>query len=282
MARVFGEDSLIARTDQQPISGNSLTFPTDMTTPWGSGGITTFWTGEAAPTTQSKPVLENVAVRLHKLSCLVPVTDELLEDAPALGSYVTRKAAERIDFKVSDAIAFGTGAGQPLGFMNSAALVSQAKEGSQSADTIVAGNVVKMMSRLPAQSRRTAVWLIHPDAEPQLPLMTISNQPVYMPPGGLSGLMYGTLLGRPVIPHQVCQTVGDLGDIMLVDLSQYLTAVKAGGVRAQTSIHLWFDQGITAFRFDLRIAGQPWWSGTTTSNNGSFTQSPFISLAERT
>ena len=282
MARVFGEDSLIARTDQQPISGNSLTFPTDMTTPWGSGGITTFWTGEAAPTTQSKPVLENVAVRLHKLSCLVPVTDELLEDAPAMGSYVTRKAAERIDFKVSDAIAFGTGAGQPLGFMNSAALVSQAKEGSQSADTIVAGNVVKMMSRLPAQSRRTAVWLIHPDAEPQLPLMTISNQPVYMPPGGLSGLMYGTLLGRPVIPHQVCQTVGDLGDIMLVDLSQYLTAVKAGGVRAQTSIHLWFDQGITAFRFDLRIAGQPWWSGTTTSNNGSFTQSPFISLAERT
>ena len=46
---------------------------------------------------------------------------------------------------------------------------------------------------------------------------------------------------------------------MLVDLSQYLTATKAGGVRSQTSIHLWFDQGMTAFRFDLRVAGQPWW-----------------------
>jgi len=30
-------------------------------------------------------------------------------------------------------------------------------------------------------------------------------------------------------------------------------AIKAGGVRSQTSVHLWFDQGLTAFRFDLRI-----------------------------
>ena len=86
--------------------------------------------------------------------------------------------------------------------MNSAVLISQAKESGQTADTIVAANVVKMLSRVPIQSRRTAVWLIHPDAEPQLPLMTIANQPVYMPPGGLSQSPFGTLMGRPVIPHR--------------------------------------------------------------------------------
>ncbi len=278
--KAFGEDSLIARTDRQVVTGNSLTFPTDMTTPW-SGGITAYWTGEAAAVTQSKPVLQETNVRLHKLSVLVPMTDELLDDSVAMGSYVARKAGEKIDYKVSDAIVNGNGVGQPLGFRNSAVMIEQAAETSQVADTIVAGNIVKMMSRLPSQSRRTAIWLIHPDAEPQLPLMTISNQPVYMPPGGLSGAMYGTLLGRPVIPHQVCQTVGDDGDIMLVDLSQYLTVTKAGGVRSQTSIHLWFDQGITAFRFDLRVAGQPWWSEVTTADNGSFTQSPFIEMADR-
>jgi HK97 family phage major capsid protein len=280
--KAFGEDSLFARTDQQPVSGNSLTFPTDMDTPWGSGGIQAFWTGEAAAITQSKPVLEDITVRLHKLSCLVPVTDELLEDATAMGSYVSRKAGEKIDYKVSDAIVNGNGVGQPLGFRNSAVMIEQAAESSQVADTIVAGNVVKMMSRLPVQSRRTAIWLIHPDAEPQLPLMTIGEQPVYMPPGGLRDSPFGHLLGRPVIPHQTCQTVGDEGDIVLADLSQYLTAVKAGGVRSQTSIHLWFDQGITAFRFDLRVAGQPWWSETTTSKNGDFTMSPFVTLAVRT
>ena len=68
---------------------------------------------------------------------------------------------------------------------------------------------------------------------------------------------------------------------MLVALDQYLTVLKAGGIKAQSSIHLWFDQGITAFRFDLRIAGQPWWSGVTDSNNGIFTQSPFVTWAKR-
>ena len=47
------------------------------------------------------------------------------------------------------------------------------------------------------------------------------------------------------------------------------------------AIHLWFDQGMTAFRFIIRIAGQPWWSKVTTSNNGTFTQSPFVTLAAR-
>ena len=80
----------------------------------------------------------------------------------------------------------------------------------------------------------------------------------------------------------VGETLGDEGDIMLVDLASYLTAVKAGGLRAATSIHLWFDQDLMAFRFILRVAGQPWWSEVTTAANGNFTQSPFVSLAERT
>jgi HK97 family phage major capsid protein len=160
-------------------------------------------------------------------------------------------------------------------------MISQAKVSGQTADTIVAANCTEMASRLPVQSRVNAVWLIHPDAEPQLPLMTIGDQPIFMPPGGLRDTPFGRLLGRPVIPHQVCQTVGDEGDIMLVDLSQYLTAIKAGGLRAETSIHLWFDQDLTAFRFIVRVAGQPWWSEVTTADNGTFTQSPFVTLAER-
>lgn len=281
MGKVFNEDSLIGRTDMQPVSGNSLTLPTDMTTPWGATGIQAYWTGEAAAISQSKPELQDVSIRLHKLAALVPVTEELLDDAPAMGAYVSNKAGEKIDWKLSQAVAYGTGAGQPLGFMNAPALVTQAAEGGQTTDTINAQNVVKMYSRMPVQNRRTAVWLIHPDAEPQLPLMTLGDQPIYLPPGGIRNDPYGSLMGRPVIPHQVCQTVGDLGDIMLVDLNAYLAAMKSGGLKAQTSIHLWFDQDITAFKFTMRVAGQPWWSEVTTAANGSHTMSPFVTLAAR-
>jgi hypothetical protein len=66
-----------------------------------------------------------------------------------------------------------------------------------------------------------------------------------------------------------------------VDLLQYLTVTKAGGIKSDVSIHLWFDQNLTAFRFTVRIAGQPWWSGSIASRDGSFTQSPFVALAAR-
>lgn len=289
LSKVFSEDSLIARTDRLQSSSNTITLPTDETTPWqSSGGIQSYWTAEAAARTQSKPVLGETTLKLHTLATLVPVTQELLEDAPAMGAYLGRKAPEKMDFKLSDAIIRGTGVGQPLGILNSPALVTQAKEGAQTADTINVTNLVKMLSRLPTASRRNAVWLIHPDAEPQLPLMTVGQQPVYMMPGnGATQAWYGTLFGRPVIPHQVCETVGDLGDIMLVDFSQYLSAIKTGngydasGIRADSSMHLWFDQDIMAFKFTMRVAGQPWWASTIAQRDGSNTQSPFVVLEAR-
>lgn len=282
MERVFGEERLIGMSDQLQSSSNTITFPIDMTTPWQTtGGVQAYWTAEGATKTQSKIILENVTLRLHKLAAIVPVTDELLEDAPALNGYLNRKVPEKIDFMVSFAMAWGSGAGQPLGWMNSPALVTQAAEGGQTADTINATNVVKMWSRMPTNSLTSAVWLIHPDAMPQLPLMVIGQQPVFQPPGNMSASPYGTLLGRPLIPHQIAETIGDLGDIMFVDLKQYLTITKAGGIKTDVSIHLWFDQDITAFRFVLRVGGQPWWSGSVASRDGSFTQSPFVTLAAR-
>lgn len=288
LSKVFNEDSLLALTDRLQSSSNTITLPTDETTPWQtSGGIQSYWTAEGAAKTQSKPALGETTLKLHTLATLVPMTEELLEDAPAMGAYLNRKAPEKMDFKVSDAIVRGTGVGQPLGFLSSPALVTVAAEGAQSADTINATNVVKMMGRLPVSSRRTAVWLIHPDAEAQLPLMSIANQPVYLPPGGLREATYGSLLGRPVIPHQVAETVGDVGDIMLVDLKQYLTVTKTGngrdanGMKSDVSIHLWFDQDMVAFRFTMRIAGQPWWASAISQRDGSNTQSPFVVLAAR-
>lgn len=287
-SRVFSEDSLIGRCDDMPSSTNSKTLPVDMTTPWdSSGGIQAYWEGEARTMTQSKPKLEEETFKAHKLHCLVPVTEELLEDSPAMDSYLRKKAPEKMDFAISDKIVRGTGAGMPLGFLNSPALVTQAAEGGQTADTIVTANISKMWSRMPISSRLSSVWLIHPDVEPQLDTLTVGQQPVYIGPGGIADSPYGRLKGRPVIPHQVCETVGDLGDIMLVDFKQYMALKKVGngrdanGFKAETSIHLWFDQDLTAFKFTFRLGGQPWWSAPITPRDGSNTMSPFVTLAAR-
>ena len=167
--KIAGEESLLARTDQMPVSGNMLTIPKDETASWdSSGGIQTYWEGEASQLTESKPLLENVTLRTNKLTALIPVTEELLEDAPSLDSYLRRKTAAKFDYKLQDAFINGSGVGRPLGILNAGCLTSVAKESAQAADTIVAANMVKMWSRMYAPCRSRAVWHINQDCEQQL------------------------------------------------------------------------------------------------------------------
>lgn len=292
MRMVDGEESLLSRTDQQTVSGNSITFPIDETTAWQTtGGILTYWDTEASTMTQSKPNLKDLTLKLNRLTALVPVTEELLSDAPAMSSYVTSKAGEKLAFKVTDAIVNGTGVGQPLGIMNAACKVSVAKIGSQVAATFHAKNAVAMMARMPAASFGRAVWLINQDVLPQVMQMgfpvtdgttTVAGAgALYMGPGQLqNGSSYGSLLGRPIIVTEACATLGTEGDVILADLTKYLAVVK-GAVKSDTSIHLWFDQNITAFRFVMRMNGQPWLSTPIARKNGSNTLSHFVSLAVR-
>ena len=70
--KVAGEDSLLARTDQQVTGSNNIQIPSDETTPWdASGGIQTYWESEAGELTASKPKLGLKTIRLNKLTCLV-------------------------------------------------------------------------------------------------------------------------------------------------------------------------------------------------------------------
>jgi len=292
MKMVDAEDSLLSRCDQQTVSGNSITFPIDETTAWQTtGGILAYWDAEAAAMTQSKPSLKDLTLKLNRLTALVPVTEELLEDSSAMSSYVTSKAGEKLAFKVNDSIVNGTGVGQPLGIMNAPCKVAVAKVTSQTATTFHISNAIAMMARMPARSFANAVWLMNQDVLPTIvgggfPILTAASAAAgagvaYMAPGTLQGgTPYGMLLGRPIIVTEACATMGTEGDVILADLTKYLAVVK-GALRSDVSIHLWFDQNITAFRFVLRMNGQPWLSAAITRKNGSNTLSHFVTVAVR-
>lgn len=285
ISKVMGEDSLISMTDQMSTSSNSITFPADETTPWQTtGGIQAYWESEAGQHSQSKPALVEKTIKANKIIALVPLTDELLDDAPAMSSYVNRKAPEKINFKLNDAIINGSGAGMPLGILTSAGTVVVSKESSQTADTVNFSNIVKLYSALTPAARTKGKWLMNPDVEQQLMTMqfpgTGTAVPAYLPPGGLSASPYGTLLGRPVVPTEACPALGDKGDIIFGDLGNYQTVVKAGGIRSDVSIHIWFDYDITAFRFVLRVGGQPIWNSAITAFQAGSTARGFFATLE--
>lgn len=272
------EGSLVPLTDNIPVTGNSMSFPKDETTPWGTNGIRANWQGEGTAASQTKPALGEFGLRLKRLTALIPVTDELLQDASAVPVYVEGRAGVSIAFKTNDAFFNGDGNGKPLGFVNAGPMVTVAAEGSQTAATINAANVSKMFGRLPRITPKTR-WHINHDAINQLPLMVIGQMPVWQPDFKVSP--YGTVFGIPVQPSQSCATLGTQGDIYLVNWADYVTITKAGGIETATSMHLFFDANATAFRLTFRIDGQPWYLNAITPNNGSANLSGFVRLATR-
>lgn len=243
------------------------------------GGVQTYWEGEADEITASKPKFRQMELSLKKLTGLCYATDELLQDAAALEAVIRQAFAEEFGFKIDDAILSGSGEGEPLGILNSGAIVIVAKEASQT-DIITVENLIKMWNRLWPRSRANAVWYINQELEPYLYTLKIGDKPVYIPAGGLSEKPYGTLFGRPVVPIEQCSAAGEVGDIILADIGQYLLIDK-GGVKSASSIHVRFLYDENVFRFIYRVDGKPIWTKPLTPYKGSATVSPFVTLAKR-
>lgn len=257
------------------------------------GGVQSFWTAEAGLKTPSQPRFKKIKMELDKLAMLVYATDELMDDTSALEQYLNTVAQDEMDFRCEDAVIAGTGAGMPLGILNSPALITVAKETSQATSSLLSQNIVKMWSRLPPRSRGNAVWLVNSDIEPLLYTLFLAIKnvagtenvggiatPVTFLPAGANNNEFGMLMGRPVIPVEYCSALNTPGDIILADLSQYL-GIDKGGIQAASSIHVRFINDEQVWRFVYRFNGQPIWQLPITPYRGSTSMSPFVVLGAR-
>ncbi|MBD3762459.1 phage major capsid protein [Rhizorhabdus sp.] len=272
-----GDDAMMNFIVPDPTNANRVVGIGDDSTPWGTSGIQAYWRVEAEQMTPSRMSLTPRETMLNEIYAFVLATEELLQDAPRVGTLLTVKAAAAIRWKLADAWMWGDGVAKPLGWMKSPALISVAKEGSQTADTVVRQNVAKMFARMinPTQ----ASWLANGDIMPTLMELTnAANQPVWYPnyqvaPGG-------TLLGRPVLFTEHCMTVGDQGDLQFVNPNGY-EAFRKQAMDFAESIHLYFDYNLRAFRWVLRAGGQPVLPAPVSPAHGANTKSHFVVLDER-
>lgn len=278
---------ILSRVSDRPVSGNAMTFTvineTSRVDGSRRGAIAGYWVDEGTAPTRSSLKLAQIELKLRKVAALGYMTDELMEDAPALEAELKEAFAEELLFKVEDAIVEGNGANKPLGYLNAPCLVTVAKETGQAADTILSTNLSKMWARLPARSQGNAVWLVNVDTQPQLDELSIPAGTAALEPRfvnyGPDGLL--RIKGRPVIAVEYAASIGDVGDITLVDLSQYRLIKKASGVQQASSIHVAFSTFETAFRASMRVDGQPMPRAAITPFKGTATLSPFIALAAR-
>ena len=279
--RMYPVGSIISMIAPRNVSGNGLTInavdETSRVDGSRYGGIQGYWLNEGGDKTATKPAFNQIELKLKKVAALVYATDELLEDAMALESWITTYVPEELRFKVEDAFINGNGVGKPLGVLNSTALVSATRTNATQIDD---DDIYRMWARRWVGAS-DYVWLCNPDIMPQLQAMSLGNMPVWLPPGYLSEAPYGRLMGRPLIENEYCPTLGTLGDLLLFSPSQYV-AIQKGGVQSASSIHVQFTTDETAFRFVFRVDGQPMWDSALTPFKGSNTVSPYVALAAST
>ena len=273
-----------------PMATNALNIPyvagTDRSGGLIHGGIEFKWLDEEADKTETRPKFGKIQLRLKKVAGLVYASDEILEDSPiSLEPLLTRMFSDALAWQLDEVFINGSGAGRPLGVLKAPCLIAVAKETGQDADTILYENVLNMYMRMFDKS--SAVFMANDNTFVQLASMSLqvgtAGAPVWLPAGGASGKPYDTLMGKPLIFTEHMQKLGDQGDIMFADWSQYLVGQKAGAtVQFASSIHLKFDSDQTAFKFTFRVDGQPWWSSALTPRYAtSQTLSPFVTIAER-
>lgn len=251
------------------------------------GGIQFKWLDEVGQKTETKPEFGNIQLKLKKCAGLAYASDEILEDSPiSLEAILTRMFADALAWQMDNVFINGVGAGKPLGVMNAPCLIECAAESGQAAGTIMFENIINMYSRM--WNKTNAMWMANDDTFRQLAAMSLAvgtgGIPVWLPAGGASGQPYDTLMGKPLVFTEHCQTLGTKGDILFTDWTQYLVGQRAGaagGLKFASSIHLKFDYDQVAFRFVFRVDGQPWWPQALKGRYSSVTLSPFISLATR-
>lgn len=283
LKKLESNESLMSEANVMNVSGSTMSLTLDESQPWNQG-IQAYWIAEGAAYTETKPKFTTAQWRLHKLGAMVKPTDELLEDAVGLESYIKIAAPSAIMYKLNSAIIAGDGVGKPQGFLNSPFTISVAKKSGQAADTVVADNIINMYTRMLPASRARAKWYINAGVEPQLLGMTDGDgNYIYLAPGSqLNQTPYGLLLGRPVVPMlSGLPQLGDSGDILFADPSYYYMIRKAGGIKAATSIHLHFDRDITAFKFTFRVDGRVPFSSPVTTEFGGYQMSSFVKLEDR-
>lgn len=280
--KMYGVGTVLSLfTNRDPVAGNNMTYnavdETSRANGSRYGGITGYWMAEGGTKTASKPTFRQLELKLKKVAALCVATDELLEDAPALESWLTRTVPDELRFKVEDSIFNGDGVGKPLGIRNGGALVSATRTDANEIDPLDIGR----MWAARWAGVNDYVWFGNQSIFPQMLNLSIGNVPVFLPAGGLGGLPYATLLGRPYYDIEYLPTLGTAGDLMLISPSQYQMIEKSGGIQTASSIHVYFTTDESAFRFVYRVDGAPIWNSTLTGFDGG-TYAPAVQLAAST
>lgn len=283
------ENSVIrSRATVVTMSSLSTRIPyVDETTHSGSlfGGMVFYWVGESATVTATSAKFGSVKLEANKLVGGARIPNELWADAPALSTWLEANAPKGLAHFEDLAFISGNGVGQPLGLLNSPALIQHTRD---TAGDLVPADIYGMYARMLPSSLGNAVWLVNQTLLPKLFGMQTVVQEAGANVGGgfplgvvnIAGQPIPTILGRPMIVTEKVPALanGAGNDIVFADLSYYLVGDRQA-ISMDFSEHSRFMNDETELRLIERVDGRPWVQSPLTPVNGD-PLSPFVGLTD--
>lgn len=186
------------------------------------------WVEESGEIPETTETFGQQHIGAHKLTALIKVSEELLNDSAFdLEDYFRREFARRISNAEELAFVTGDGNGKPVGLFSD-------DEGAEtgitaaSATEITADEVINLYYSLRSPYRKKAVWLLNDSTVNAIRLLKDKNGQYLWQPALKEGAP-DTLLGRPVYTSTAIPGIGAGQKVMAFgDLSYYWIGDREG------------------------------------------------------
>ena len=168
-------------------------------------GSTATWTAEGTAYTQGEPTFTSVTLDAFKLTDLIKVSIELLEDSAFdIESFIAEEIARAFGAKEEEGFCVGTGSGQPTGIFT--ANGGSLGKTTTYADDISADEVIDLVYSLAQPYRRNAKFVMN-DATVALVRKLKAGNDQYLWTPGISAGQPDTLLGYEVVTSSFVPTM---------------------------------------------------------------------------
>ncbi len=228
-------------------SGEDLTIPT--LTAYSTATIK----GEGSAIADSEPTFGSITLGAYKYSFLVPVSNELLNDAGFnLSSLIAEQAGNAIGFAVNAGLTNGTGTVEPTGVMTGAG--AGVTGGTGVAGAFTADDLINLQYTLDGAARRLPGVAYMAAGSSIGAMRTLKD--------GAGQYLYQVNVGQPdsfagydVVENPAIAAAG-LGDASVAfgHLPSYKVRM-AGGLQVAQSTDYAFNQDVTTFRVLMRVDG---------------------------
>ncbi|QRY70342.1 phage major capsid protein [Ensifer sp. PDNC004] len=235
------------------------------------GGMTFNWIEEGGDKPETDAELGTVSLAPKEIAGHVTLTDKFLRNWQASGQFVERLMRGGVAAAEDWAFLRGNGKAQPLGVLNAPAtkFVNRLVANQIGLADIVAMVAVMLMRG------GSPVWSAPQSALPQIANLKGPDGKLIWMENAREGFA-GTLAGYPLRWNNRAPGLGQKGDLLLGDYSNYL--IKDGsGPYVAASEHVKFLQNKTVIKIFWNVDGAPWMHAPFKEENG-YEVSPFVGL----